>query len=218
MNRHYSDIDYISGILMQSHMVEKAFYLKCRQLFVRGTANYFGINDEDKGDILQDAFIILWSKIQTKEVFVSNDKVYALNHKGEVREVPELSGYFMRIVKNKYLEKQRMAGRMMTADVDAVGKGIGKGQSAQDPFTPVFDDGEAVTRETIVMRCLMMLTPHCREVIRLFYVEGKSLDDILRMRGGIQSYKGLKTSKYKCLKKLKDHVHDTMRAYGLRIR
>lgn len=196
-----SDTQLVCAITQGARKAEKALFLKLRQRFWQGAGCYSGINEEDKGDILQDSFIILWKKIQTSELFTAEGKLYVKGRNG-TKEVTDLSGYFMRIAKNKYHETLKAAGK--TVPIDERG--------TQSDDTPIYTEQPT----EITYRCLMMLPRHCQELINLFYIQGKSLDEILTMRNRLQTYKGLKSAKFKCLKNLKDRVREMYREKGLR--
>lgn len=196
-----SDLQLISAIARGSRKAERALFLKLRQRFWQGASDLSGINEDDKGDILQDSFIILWKKIQEGDIFVNADKAY-VKGRNDTKEITDLSGFFMRIVKNKYHEALRSAGKTVSLDE----------RSAQNDDT-TSDEHHATD---ITYRCLMMLPRHCQTLIELFYVQGKSLDEILALRHGLQTYTGLKTAKYKCLKNLKDRIRAMYHEHGLR--
>lgn len=197
-----TDVLLVSGVADGNPTMAEALYRRCREQFVRGTAHYGGINSDDKGDLLQDSFIILWKKIEVADLFVSQRRLWAKGRHG-TGEVPDLMGYFMRIVRNKYLESLRTAGRLPEADMAAA-------MRTQPAVAPP-DEGPTESYTGIVTRCLMMLPRRCQELIDLFYVQGLSLDDIIRRRGGLQTYQGLKTAKYKCLKSLRERVRQVKR-------
>ena len=52
-----------------------------------------------------------------------------------------------------------------------------------------------------------MMPPRCLEILTLFYVKGKSLDEILEIRKDKNTSKvGLKSAKYKCMNALRERV------------
>lgn len=198
-----TDVLLVSGVADGSASSAETLYHRCRNRFLIGTSHYGRISADDKGDLLQDSFIILWRRIEARDLFADGGRLYVKGRHG-THEVTDLMAYFMRIVRNKYLETLRVIGR--NPDVDITAPRWERLESTPaDPSE--YDDDD----RDIVARCLMMLPRRCQELIDLFYAQGLSLDDIIALRGGRQSYKGLKTAKYKCLKNLRERVADILR-------
>lgn len=204
--KKYSDIDYVMGIHSGISDIQMHFYHNCRRLFDRGTAKYGNIDADEKDDIFQDAFVILWEKIEAGSIYVADGKVVAARRGGIVAEIPELSGYFMRIVRNLYLERLREKG-----SVEAIEEW--RELAAEDPLW--WDKSPELMREQIVRQSFMALPHRCREILTMFYYKNMSLEEILAKRAENQSYNGLKTGKSKCLTLLKARVGDSFRAAGI---
>ncbi len=204
--KKYSDIEYVRGVHSGTEDIQMHFYRKCRSLFDRGTANYGNIDSDEKDDIFQDAFVILWEKIEAGSIYVADGKVVAARRSGIIAEIPELSGYFMRIVRNLYLERLREKG-----SVEAIKEW--SEHTEEDPMW--WDKSPELMREQIVRQSFMALPHRCREILTMFYYKNMSLEEILAKRAENQSYNGLKTGKSKCLALLKARVGDTFRTAGI---
>ena len=109
--REYSDAKCVEGIRSGKEDVQRRFYFRCQGCFRRNSARY-DILEEERKDLFQDSFVILWDKIIDGQIYTEGDKVYAVKRGGPA-EVPDLVGYFMRIVKNLYLEILRSKGRIL---------------------------------------------------------------------------------------------------------
>lgn len=206
--KKYSDIDYVRGIHSGASDIQMHFYRKCRRLFDRGTAKYGNIDADEKADLFQDAFVILWEKIENGSIYVADGKVVAARRSGVIAEIPELSGYFMRIVRNLYLERLRDKG-----SVEAIDEW--RECAADEPLW--WDKSLKLMREQIVRQSFMALPHRCREILTMFYYKNMSLEEILERRVGNQSYNALKTGKSKCLTLLKARVNDTFRTAGIKL-
>ena len=79
------------------------------------------------------------------------------------------------------------------------------------------DEAPDVTRARIVGQCVRTMPRRCVEILTMFYYERKTLDEILEARMQNSSYDGLKTSKYKCVKKLKTRIREAFSLAGLRL-
>lgn len=177
-------------------------------MFDRGTAKYGNIDADEKADLFQDAFVIMWEKIENGSIYVADGKVVAARRSGVIAEIPELSGYFMRIVRNLYLERLRDKG-----SVEAIDEW--HECAADEPLW--WDKSLELMREQIVRQSFMALPHRCREILTMFYYKNMSLEEILERRVGNQSYNALKTGKSKCLTLLKARVNDTFRTAGIKL-
>ncbi len=204
--KKYSDVEYVRGIHSGDADIQMHFYRKCRSLFDRGTAKYGSIGADGKNDLFQDSFVILWEKIERGSIYVAEGKVVAMRRSGIVAEISELSGYFMRIVRNLYLERLREKG-----SVEAIEEW--RELAAEEPLW--WDRSPELMREQIVRQSFMTLPHRCREILTMFYYKNMSLEEILAKRAENQSYNGLKTGKSKCLALLKARVGDTFRTAGI---
>lgn len=207
--KSYSDAEIVTGHQRGDRDVQCYWYGKCRSQFDKGTSRYSHISDDDKADLFQDAYILLLEKIETHQMRVSTDgAVVTIGRNGEAL-VADLIGYFMRIVKNKYLEYLRSHAvqahiiEAITPDHEGLLDDIGAG-----------DDAET-QRLRLVSYALRSLPKSCIEILTLFYYEKKSLDEILALRPENTSYDGLKSRKSKCMSNLKTRIAESFDKLGL---
>lgn len=203
----HPDEEYVEGIQRKDRQLILSFYEKLRRVFFKGTSNY-GLSASDREDLFQDSYIIVWEKIESSLIYVKEGKVYARKAQGTDEQVPELSGYFMRVVKNKSNDLFRR-NEKITVISDEV--------RDDDILDLVPDDDPEVMRDRIVNMCVMSLPESCKEILLKFYYEGKSLDEIVATRQNTTSYDGLKTRKSKCMRYLKERIIRSFQDVGLHV-
>lgn len=126
--REYSDFKFVEGIRSGKEDVQRRFYFRCQECFRKNSACY-DIPDDERKDLFQDSFVILWDKVIDGQIYTEGDKVYAVKRGGPA-EVPDLVGYFMRIVKNLYLETLRSRGRILEIPEESDGRFAGSAWDA----------------------------------------------------------------------------------------
>ena len=192
-----SDAEFVEGMRTGDREMQMRLYERCLRQFRKGTSAYSGLDSSEKDDIFQDSFILLWNKILSGGMSVRDGKVFVMRRNG-LSEVPDLMGYFMRIVKNLSLERLREKGRL---------EGIESWRAAEaDDAELCWDEDHALRRKMVVRRCVMGLPDRCREILTMFYYRNMSLEQILASRMENSSYDGLKTGKSKCMKILKARI------------
>lgn len=203
----YTDTEFIEeGYKKGDKLLQKILFEKCLKQFYKGTSNYGGIDKNDKDDLFQSSYIILWEQINMGQIFVRNQEVFVHGAKEE-KPIPDLVGYFMRIVKNKYLELLRENGKRTDLFLSVVGD--------EGEMILVMDDDPNVVRDRIVHICVSKLPKRCKEILTQFYYKQMSLEEILEYRKESISYDGLKSGKSKCMKGLKEKITIEMRRVGL---
>lgn len=206
----YTDTEFVDGVRAGKYKVQQALYEKCRRQFFKGTSNY-DISLEDKDDLFQECYIIIWRKIETEDIYTTDGKVYAHRKNGETYEVSELIAYFMKIVKNGYCDLLRRKGRIPVVSEES----LRNVQDADGERTN--GNGGSTLREQIVYQRVMSLSDSCRDMLTKFYYDGMTLSDILETKEKSKSYDGLKAQKTKCMKKLKEAIIRDMCNAGLKI-
>lgn len=207
--KSYTDIQVVEAYQTSENKIQQFWYDKCRSQFGKGTSNYGGLSDYDRDDLFQNAFIILWEKIVSRQIYTQAGLVRVISRNGD-NVLPDLMGYFMRIVKNKYLEMFH-SGKYEIPVNEAV---ISSGDNFFD--TLYWDEDPEVEKDRIVSQCLLSLPKSCLEILTKFYYENKSLDDILAERSENTSYDGLKSRKSKCMTNLKKRISESFAKAGLR--
>lgn len=207
--KSYTDIQIVEAYQTGDKKVQQFWYDKCRSQFGKGTSNYGGLTDYDRDDLFQDSFIILWEKMESHQIYAKDGCIHAISKKGD-GIVPDLLGYFMRIVKNKYLELFH-SGKYIISINEVVTS------SQEDLFEDLYwDEDPEVEKDRIVSQCLLSLPKSCLEILTMFYYEKKSLEQILEERSENNSYDGLKSRKSKCMTNLKKRITESFAKVGLK--
>lgn len=207
--KSYTDIQIVEAYQSGDKKIQQFWYDKCRSQFGKGTSNYGGLTDYDRDDLFQDSFIILWEKMESHQIYLIDGTVHVTSKKGDVI-IPDMLGYFMRIVKNKYLEMFH-SGKYIIPINEVVTS------SNEDFFEELYwDEDPDVEKDRIVSQCLLSLPKSCLEILTMFYYEKKSLDQILEERPENNSYDGLKSRKSKCMTNLKKRITESFVKAGLR--
>lgn len=207
--KSYTDIQIVEAYQNGDKRAQQFWYDKCRSQFGIGTSNYLGLTDYMRDDLFQDSFIILWEKMESRQIYADDGCIHAISKKGD-SIVPDLLGYFMRIVKNKYLELYH-SGKYVIPINEVVTS------SNEDFFEELYwDEDPDVEKDRIVSQCLLSLPKSCLEILTMFYYEKKSLEQILEERPENNSYDGLKSRKSKCMTNLKKRITESFAKAGLR--
>lgn len=207
--KSYTDVQIVEAYQIVDKKIQQFWYDKCRSQFGKGTSNYVGLTDYVRDDLFQDSFIILWEKMESHQIHIQDGAVHVTTKKGDV-EIPDMLGYFMRIVKNKYLEMLRSEKYVLPINVAVV-------PSDDDLFGELYwDEDPEVEKDRIVSQCLLSLPKSCLEILTKFFYEDKSLEQILQERPENSSYDGLKSRKSKCMTSLKKKITESFVKAGLR--
>lgn len=208
-HKTYTDVEIVVAYQMTDKSVQQFWYDKCRDQFGKGTSNYLNLSDYDKDDLFHDSFIILWEKMESRQIYAKGMEVHAISKKGD-NIVPDLLGYFMRIVKNKYLEMTN-SGKYRVPINERIST------SQEEVYEELYWDSDPeVEKDRIVSKCLLGLPKSCLEILTKFYYENKSLEQILEERDENTSYDGLKSRKSKCMTNLKKKITESFIKAGLR--
>ncbi len=207
--KSYTDIQIVEAYQNGDKKIQQFWYDKCRSQFGKGTSNYGGLTDYDRDDLFQDSFIIFWEKMESHQIYTLDGIVHVTSKKGD-SIIPDMLGYFMRIVKNKYLEMFH-SGKYVIPINEVV-------TSSNDDFFEelYWDEDPDVEKDRIVSQCLLSLPKSCLEILTMFYYEKKSLEQILEERPENNSYDGLKSRKSKCMTNLKKRITESFAKAGLR--
>lgn len=207
--KSYTDIQIVEAYQTGDKKIQQFWYDKCRSQFGKGTSNYGGLTDYDRDDLFQDSFIILWEKMESHQIYILEGTIHVSTKKGD-SEIPDMLGYFMRIVKNKYLEMFHSGKYIMPLN-DVVTS------SNEDFFAELYwDEDQDVEKDRIVSQSLLSLPKSCLEILTMFYYEKKSLEQILEERPENNSYDGLKSRKSKCMTNLKKRIIESFAKAGLK--
>lgn len=208
-HKTYSDVQIVRAYQLPDKRIQQFWYDKCRDQFGKGTSNYGGLTDYDRDELFEESFILLWDKMEHYQIHTDEDIIYAITKEGE-KEIPNLLGYFMKIVKNKYLELFHTKRKVIPLN-DVITS------SHENFFEELYwDEDPEVEKDRIVSQCLLTLPKSCYEILTKFFYEKKTLEQILEEREENTSYDGLKTRKSKCMNNLKGKITQSFAKAGLR--
>ena len=147
--------------------------------------------------------------MESHQIYILDGTVHVTTKKGD-SIIPDMLGYFMRIVKNKYLEMFH-SGKYVIPINEVVAS------SNENFFEELYwDEDPDVEKDRIVSQSLLSLPKSCLEILTMFYYEKKSLEQILEERPENTSYDGLKSRKSKCMTNLKKRITESFAKAGLR--
>ena len=187
--KKWSDIEMVEAVTRQDVAMMERFYRDSKSYF-RNHAGAFFLHDDQLDDIFQEAMVHLWREIETRRIVVCDGML--------CRQV-------LAIAKRKHWEQLRKDSRLQLTDEPAVLDALDRSRMSDDD-TEVKELQE--TREGIVADAVLAMSDRCRQILTLFYYEQRTLDEILALRSENTSKVGLKTSKYKCMQRLREQVKE----------
>lgn len=201
-----SDKEIIEGLQCNDVTVERSFYLSCQKYFKDRRSGVFDFKGgaREEQDLFQDSFLKLWQEIQAHQIYIRDNYAWRIDRNGNDRKMSaSLKTYLLSIAKYKNYEMIREEEIYVPEQIN----------------TPDREDEqpEEYTSEWIVEMCVNALPPRCKEILTLFYYEGKSLDEILAIREENQSKTGLKSGKSKCMKSLKYKITEEFERRNLKL-
>lgn len=195
-HKSLSDLEIVTGLQMGDAEVEKAFFDRCYAYFRQHYSSVMA-NAESRAatenDVFQETFVKIWMEITSRKIFIRDNQLWRTDTQGRPRRfTASLLTYLMAVAKycNYEMERQEAIYVDQAASRD------------QEPSDELPD----LTAEQIVEQCVNSMPPRCREILTLFYFEGKSLDEIMALRKENHTYNGTKTAKAKCLAQLKSRI------------
>lgn len=203
--KQHSDAEIIEGLQKNDLVIERDFFRSCKAYFDRSynSVMVIGKGTRDEDDIFQDSFLSLWQEIQARRIYIRDNHAWRIDKEGVGRQMKaSLKTYLMAIAKNKNHEVEREDGIYIPEQPNTADR--------------VDEPAEEHTAEWIVEQCVNALPPRCKDILTLFYYEGKSLDEILEIRQENHSKDGLKAGKSKCMKTLKDRIIEQFHRFNLK--
>jgi DNA-directed RNA polymerase specialized sigma24 family protein len=200
-----SDIEVVRGFQNEDANIESDFYKSCYRYFHETYPGVLSFKSDivELEDLFQDSFLILWDEIRTRKIHVRDNLLCRFDTSGESRRMTaSLKTYLMSIAKYKNFEVLREAD--IYVDEKALTQDIAFEEEAP---------GRSI--EDIVSLMVNAMPLRCKEILTLFYYEEKTLDEILSIRKENVSKDGLKSSKSKCLTKLKEQIATELSKYQL---
>lgn len=202
--KKWSDIEMVEAVARQDVAMMERFYRDSKSYF-RSHAGAFFLHDDQLDDIFQEAMVHLWREIETRRIVVC-DGVLCRQVEGQAEPMTSnLYTFLLAIAKRKHWEQLRKDSRLQLTDEPAVLDALDRSRMSDDD-TEVKELQE--TREGIVADAVLGMSDRCRQILTLFYYEQRTLDEILALRSENTSKVGLKTSKYKCMQRLREQVKE----------
>ena len=200
INRNYSDEEIVTGLQARKRHVEEWFYKHAKTYFMDKFNDVF-FDQEQKETIFQESFVRLWTQIEDKKIFVKENRIWRLQRNSFAQPMTcSLNTFLFAIAKNEYREQVRSNKIVFVEDY------FDKADNNCIEL-PQMEEDEKDVKNRIVDECIQMMPPRCLEILTLFYVKGKSLDEILEIRKDKNTSKvGLKSAKYKCMNALRERV------------
>ncbi len=205
----WTDIEMVDAVQRRDNMRLERMYRDCKTYFSTHAMAFF-VAETNVDDVFQESLIHLWREIETRRIEAVDGKVCRWVN-GERRPMTSsLLTFLLAIAKRKHWELLRK-DRLLLTDNDRTLEVL----DAQRYDTVPDGLSEADVRERVIADAVLGMTQRCREILTMFYYEHRTLDEILAVRAENQSKIGLKTSKYKCMQRLRQTVYDRFRQLGL---
>ena len=199
--KKWTDTEMVVAVARHDVAMMERFYHDCKTYF-RNHAGALFVTDDQFDDIFQEAMVHLWREIETHRIEVCEGSVCRWSDGKAVPMTSSLFTFLLAIAKRKHWELLRKDSRLQLTGDTAVFDTLDRGRYAED--TDIQEETEA--RERVVSDAVLGMSERCRQILTLFYYEQRSLDEILAIRPENTSKVGLKTSKYKCMQRLRDIV------------
>jgi len=176
----------IKDFLANPDEVMNILYPKLRGNAIKYMRKNYTLNANEEIDVFHDSLIILWKNVSENRI---QDHSMTVNT------------YLIAIIKKKIYEFLRTNKKHRSNNLD-------------NKFIKIImeDDSDLVdlknNRIKIVLKYLNLLKDPCKTLLKLFYLEGKSYEEICL----IMNYKNTDTAKnkkYKCLKRLRNLINNT---------
>lgn len=198
MAKKITDREAIEAFLAEDKKAIENFYGQMRAYFMKKCVGVISVSEESAEqpeDLFHDALYVLWTNVENGCIFLNGGDVWCEDRDGYRGPLQStLATYIVAVARNKSLEQCRREGPVKRKVPLEIVAGV-----AED----VTDDSH---RRQVVDMCIDRLPPACKQILTLFYVDGRSLSEIIRIRGIRQTVNGLKSSKSKCIGRLKQLV------------
>ena len=205
MMAKWTDRDMVLAVQRRNDAALERYYHDCKSYFQHHAAAVF-VGDANVDDIFQESLIHLWREIETHRIELVDNRVCRWTEGQPTPMSSSLLTFLLAIAKRKHWELVRKQQRLFLADSDSTLEALDSERFTETP-EGVSDNEQ---RERVVSDVVLQMTERCREILTLFYYEHRTLDDILALRPENQSKQGLKTSKYKCMQRLREQVRERL--------
>jgi len=171
----FSDREIIKRIQTNDRTVLGELFTRYQRLVFSYIQNHGG-SQEDAEDMLQEAIIVLWQKVNS----------------GTFQLSARLSTFILAVAKNKWMAQMRKRKRLSGENLPE--------NTANGNLSSL---KVALNKEQIeiVREALEQIQPVCKKILLLFYFEERSLSDIARILN-FANADVVKSKKYQCKKSL----------------
>ena len=207
--KRFSDAEVVEALSRRDRKMEEWFYRTAKHYFEDHFNEVFFDKDR-KQEIFQAAFLKLWMEVDNRRIHVVEGVVCRLQAGGSSRPMTcSLTTFLMAFAKTEYRELARSTKEDPYAEL------FDNAFSADNTAATFCEEDQEEVKNSIVDECIQGMSPTCVEILTLFYYQGKSLDQIMEIRGERSTSKnGLKTAKNKCMNTLRERALHRMKAVG----
>lgn len=197
----HSDVETVAGLQAHDRKTEEWFYRSAKDYFMTHFKEFF-FDEDRRQEIFQDSVLRLWTEVENGRIRAVDGHLERQQSSGVFLPMTaNLFTFLMAIARNSYREVVRDTREQCYDNIFDVVQA-----DAQSRMADQMEDDEAESAR-IIDECIQEMPPRCLEILTLFYYEGKTLDEIMALRGGKNESKvGLKSAKYKCMQALKQRV------------
>ena len=174
---------FIERIRVNEREVLGELYLRYEKMVFSYIRNHGG-STEDAEDLLQEALVVLWQKV--------NSGTFELKSK--------LSTYIMAVVKNMWMAEHRKKYHQNRDEFPL---------QVSDSNPGTLDTLVENEQIQIVHQALKEISDLCRQLLSMFYFEEKPLDDLVQILG-FANTNVAKSKKYQCKKALEKLVQQKL--------
>ena len=140
-------------------------------------------------------------------------KSYVFNNSGDMQEAQDLFQDTITVVYHNILEKKFRGDSPLESYIYSISKNLWLIKLRKKKrIINVFDDPSGINNEVhqeinidLVNYILEQLNEGCRSILRSFYFESETMEEIAK-KIGLGSAQAAKTKKLRCMKKLMEHV------------
>jgi len=177
------DKEFVGRIKSNDRTVLGELFMRYKRL-VFSYIHRNGGSDADAEDMLQEAIIVLWQKVNS----------------GNFELSARLSTFIMAVAKNKWMGEMRRRRKMSGEEV---------WENSPDDNPSSLERLLSQEQVDWVRRALERISPLCKKLLSLFYFEEKGLEEIARILNFANSDVA-KSKKYQCKKSLEAALKQIM--------
>ena len=194
-------METVAGLQAHDKQTEEWFYRIAKDYFMTHFKEFF-FDEDRRQEIFQDSVLRLWTEVENGRIRAVDGKLERQQSSGAFLPMTaSLNTFLMAIARNTYREVVREQKEQYYDNIFDIISVNGQSRTTED------ETDEEAESTRIIDECIQEMPPRCLEILTLFYYEGKTLDEIMTMRGGKNESKvGLKSAKYKCMQTLKQRV------------